>query len=134
MIERCRRIGLNQINANALGLKDSSDISEIELYSLVEWLTGKSAEIAELGIVVQTNRSPIGYYTGPIHSEIQVIPGEDWFDVKAVVRFGELKIPFVKLRKYILNGIREFPLPGGLVAVLPGMGIFSIFLRIRTTG
>jgi len=36
-----------------------------------------------------------------------------------VVIFGGLQIPFVKLRNYILNDIREFPLPGGEIAVLP---------------
>jgi SNF2 family DNA or RNA helicase len=43
----------------------------------------------------------------------------DWFDIYAVVRFGEFIIPFIKLKKFILNDIREFELPNGEIAILP---------------
>src|SRR5690606_37408435 len=43
----------------------------------------------------------------------------DWFDLHISVNFGEFNIPFIKLKKFILNDIREFELPNGEIAVLP---------------
>jgi SNF2 family DNA or RNA helicase len=43
----------------------------------------------------------------------------DWFDIKAKVRFGEFEIPFLKLRNLILANKREFTLPNGQIAVIP---------------
>lgn len=43
----------------------------------------------------------------------------DWFDVKAVIRFGEFEIPFHKLRKNILNNDPKFKLPNGQWATIP---------------
>jgi superfamily II DNA or RNA helicase len=44
---------------------------------------------------------------------------DDWFDLKAVVSIGEHEIPFIRFRKHILEGIREYELPDGTILVLP---------------
>lgn len=44
---------------------------------------------------------------------------DDWFDLKAVVKIGEFEIPFVRFRRNILDGIREYELPDGTIAILP---------------
>ncbi|MBA7571681.1 hypothetical protein ES708_13447 [subsurface metagenome] len=51
--------------------------------------------------------------------EIQTSEGIDWFDLFAEVRIGEYKFPFIKFRRNILDGKREFILPDKSVAVLP---------------
>ena len=119
MLEFCREQGLEPFNENTLGLPVKSGITNIDMNSLVEWLNLHSGILGMFYILVTTNRSPVTYYTGLVSSEMSIIPGEDWFDVKAVVSFGGLQIPFVQLRNYILNEIREFPLPNGEIAVLP---------------
>ncbi len=44
----------------------------------------------------------------------------DWFDVYAVVHFGdEFKISLIRLSKNLLNGIREYILPDKRIAILP---------------
>ncbi|MCG8409829.1 MAG: DEAD/DEAH box helicase, partial [Bacteroidales bacterium] len=43
----------------------------------------------------------------------------DWFDLYIKVRIDEFFIPFTKFRKNILNGIREYKLPNGEIAILP---------------
>ncbi|MEZ4997137.1 MAG: hypothetical protein R2758_06635 [Bacteroidales bacterium] len=43
----------------------------------------------------------------------------DWFDLKAVVIIGQFTIPFTRFRRNILEGIREYTLPDGTVALLP---------------
>ena len=32
----------------------------------------------------------------------------DWFDINAIIQVGEYQIPFMKLRKLILNKIQEY--------------------------
>jgi SNF2 family DNA or RNA helicase len=43
----------------------------------------------------------------------------DWFDVKAMVRIGDLLIPFIRLKKNILDRNRNWVLPDGSVVLLP---------------
>jgi len=119
MLKLCHDMGLETFNENTLGLVEQSDVTNFGIYSLVEWLNLRSEELQNAGVLTTTDHSPLAFFTGKVTSEIIIIPGEDWFDVKAVVFFGGLPVPFVQLRKYILNDIREFPLPGGEIAVLP---------------
>ena len=43
----------------------------------------------------------------------------DWFDLKATVKIGEWEIPFSRFKRNILDGIREYELPNGSIAILP---------------
>jgi SNF2 family DNA or RNA helicase len=51
--------------------------------------------------------------------KLEINEQKDWFDIQAVVQFGEFKIPFIALRNYLLKGIREFVLPNGMIAIIP---------------
>lgn len=52
--------------------------------------------------------------------EINVVSESiDWFDVHAVVTFGEYKIPFKKLRKNILNEDPVVQLPNNQIGIIP---------------
>ncbi|MEI6886017.1 MAG: DEAD/DEAH box helicase [Bacteroidota bacterium] len=119
MLEFCHDLGLESLNENTLVLPGASGITNLDLYALVEWLNLYSLVLQKSNILLSTDRSPKTFYIGPLASDIKIIPGEDWFDVHAVVLLGGLQIPFIQLRKYILNEIREFPLPEGEIAVLP---------------
>jgi SNF2 family DNA or RNA helicase len=44
---------------------------------------------------------------------------DDWFDLKATMKIGRFEIPFIRLRRNILDSIREFELPDGSIAILP---------------
>lgn len=51
--------------------------------------------------------------------EFEVNDGDDWFDVHAKVRFGSYEVPFIKLKDHIRQGIQQFELPNGEIAILP---------------
>ena len=52
--------------------------------------------------------------------EMEVVSDSiDWFDVHAVVTFGECKIPFKKLRKNILNEDPVVQLPNNQIGIIP---------------
>ena len=119
VISDCLSMGLVKLNENTLGLPGASGVGNLDLYRIAEWLNSHARELQDHGIVICTDRSPLNFFTGSISDDIRVEPGEDWFDVKAVVYVGDLEVPFIQLRHYILEGIREFPLPGGQIVILP---------------
>jgi SNF2 family DNA or RNA helicase len=88
-------------------------------YSPVVWLSKNREVLESHGYLIQQNKLNKKYFTGTQILDIQVKSDEDWFDIYAIVKFGTFQIPFIRLRKHILNGIREFELPSGEIAVLP---------------
>lgn len=88
-------------------------------YSPVMWLSKNREVLENQGYQIQQNKLDKKYYTGTQILDIQIKSDEDWFDIYAIVKFGSFQIPFIRLRKHILNGIREFELPSGEIAVLP---------------
>ncbi|WP_346857353.1 DEAD/DEAH box helicase [uncultured Draconibacterium sp.] len=89
------------------------------LYYFINWLNEHRPELEKSGIQIRQKQLDKKYFTGSQNLELKTQTKGDWFDVYAVVRFGEFSIPFIQLKKYILNDIREFELPNGEVAVLP---------------
>lgn len=123
----------NQIISSLLGLGlanvDDSSFTPLRLrktenilisYELVNWLNFNMAAINKLGIEINQNQPSHNYYLQNVELKLKVSEGNnDWFDIQAVVQLDQFEIPFVKLRAYILDGRREFPLPDGRIVVLP---------------
>lgn len=89
-----------------------------ELYTILEIVNSNYSEITDYGFVL-TSKLDHNYNLKPVEIEISSEIVNDWFDLKAFVKVGEYRIPFVRLRKNILEGIREYELPDGSIAILP---------------
>ena len=89
-----------------------------ELYEILEMVNSNYSEITSAGFVL-TSRLDLNYNLKPVDIEISSQIINDWFDLKATVKIGEWEIPFSRFRKNILEGIREYELPDGSIAVLP---------------
>lgn len=89
------------------------------IYDLINWFNNNAELLKEAGFSIRHDKTKKEYFKGKVELEFQVEEKQDWFDLHAVVRFGEYQIPFSKLKKYILNDIREFELPGGEIAIIP---------------
>ncbi|TDN98419.1 DEAD/DEAH box helicase [Sunxiuqinia elliptica] len=98
-----------------LDLLDQTD----RLFELLKWIGKHKQELHEAGIDIQQNQFEKRYSTATQDLDVEIKTSEDWFDIYAKVRFGDFEIPFIKLKRNILNGIREFELPNGEVAILP---------------
>jgi len=68
---------------------------------------------------VAKNENEKLYFLGYSSIDVQIEETNDWFDIKAKVRFGEFEIPFLKLKNLILSNKREFVLPNGQIAIIP---------------
>lgn len=89
------------------------------MFHIVNWLNDNKPKLSELNIGVEQNKLEKAYFTGEQKLVFESKLKGDWFDLYAVVHFGEYEVPFIKLKRYILNDIREFELPNGEIAILP---------------
>jgi len=88
-------------------------------FDLVQWINANRTKLEENEFRVLQDDKSGSYYLGEISLKIDVKESNDWFDVFATVSFGEYKIPFFRLKKYIINEISDFVLPDGKIAVIP---------------
>ncbi len=89
------------------------------LYSLINYVTKSKIELENAGFEIQQNLHQKKYFIGDSNLTFSVTLIDDWFDIKAKVKFGEFEIPFVHLRRNILAQIEEFTLPDGTIAIIP---------------
>ena len=84
------------------------------------WLSKYRNRLEAEGYLVQQSRhDQKRYFLGESHINIEVKENIDWFDIYAVIRFGDFEISFSELRKYILRKQLEIKLPNGEIAVIP---------------
>ena len=85
------------------------------------WINTHRDKLEELGIQIHQSVNNKGkkYFIGHAHISVEVKENIDWFDVHAVINFGAYKIPFLKIRRQLLQGKAEFELPNGEIAVIP---------------
>jgi SNF2 family DNA or RNA helicase len=85
------------------------------------WLQKNYESLSESGFEITQNVEQNGkrYFLGYSKIEVNIVEGNDWFDIHAKVIFGEFEIPFLKIRNLILHKKREFTLPNGEIAVIP---------------
>lgn len=88
-------------------------------YDFLEWVSQNQTKLDELNISIEQTNELSKYYLGKREVKFEVNEHRDWFDVKAIVHFGEFSFPFLVLKSNILSGKREFMLPNGQLAIIP---------------
>lgn len=84
----------------------------------ITWLIENKARLEELGFDIKMDTEKPYSLIKP-EFEVKINEKTDWFDVQIVVQFGEFSIPFSKLKKAIMQGLREITLPNGEIGLLP---------------
>ncbi len=86
-----------------------------------EWIGEQEdfLDIEQIKIKQRTNPKGKVYHIGKAQISIEVNENIDWFDVKALIKFGIYLVPFAKLRKLLIQGKTEFELPNEEIAVIP---------------
>jgi SNF2 family DNA or RNA helicase len=84
------------------------------------WLSQHVESLKNKGYIInQLVKDDKKYFIGSSSIEVQVQENKDWFDIHAVVKFGEFQIPFIQLRNFIINRKNEIKLPNGEIAIIP---------------
>ena len=85
-----------------------------------KWLHDNTPALTELGYTVEAAHTATkNYFIGPTSVQVGIQEAGDWFDVRGTVRFGDIEVPFIRLRGHILQRRREFKLPNGQIAIIP---------------
>jgi SNF2 family DNA or RNA helicase len=86
----------------------------------IEWLKRNQSKLEESGFQVEQsvidNRK---FFLGEASIEVEISENIDWFDINAIIKFGEYSIPFSQLRRLIRKNQNEITLPNGEIAVIP---------------
>ena len=86
------------------------------------WIRNNQHLIAKAGIELEqsgSGKEEKKYFLGKSEITIEIKENIDWFDIHALVKFGEFIIPFTVIRNAILKNKREIKLPNGQIAVIP---------------
>ncbi len=103
-----------------LGLEIKNSKCTVKKMRAFEWMANHKETLEQAGFkILQKNTSNKKYFLGTSSISIEVKENIDWFDIFAVIKFGEFEIPFVELRKLILKKKNEFVLPNGEIGVIP---------------
>lgn len=102
------------------GLTLKSSRSTLNKSSAMSWLTEHLETLQKQGfVIIQQDNSQKRYFVGPTNIDVEISENIDWFDIKAVVFFGDYQVPFNEIRKHILAKKNEFLLPNGEYAIIP---------------
>lgn len=104
------------INFTVAGARENNSES---LYDLIETVAHNKVRLSEAGLIIRNGSTELPYNLEPVVIAMSHEVIEDWFDLRAIVTIGNFSMPFTRLRRNILGGIREFTLPDGTVAILP---------------
>ncbi len=121
-------IGLKQINGAYFTIKNQHTnislgallpLETTNKYEFLEWLNENDEILKAQNIIVEQTEEFNKYFIGTREIKFEIKEQKDWFDIHAVVKFGDFSFPFLALKENILKGKREFILPNGLIAVIP---------------
>jgi SNF2 family DNA or RNA helicase len=108
--------GLELTNNSLLQLRHNKSGGHTKLIS---WFNVNNSLIDRYDIQTHIIIDHKVYFTKGIDLSVSITESNDWFDVFGTATFGSFKIPFKRLRKNIVSGIREFRLENGEIAILP---------------
>lgn len=124
--EIIQTLGLEKFEASAYRLpeKEASSKEETSYHSdkntaLISWINAQENTFQDHQIEITQKGKEQAYFMGEIRLSINIEQQADWFDLYGKVHFGSQSIPFMSLRDHIINGIREYKLPNGEIAIIP---------------
>lgn len=85
---------------------------------LAEWMMAHKELLTDHFKLTNSQRN-IEYSLEDIVVQKNIQETQDWFELHINVRIGEFNFPFIRFRKNILEGRRDFLLPNGRLVLLP---------------
>ena len=86
--------------------------------AMVDWVTVNRKALAQHFQLLNSSNNA-NYCLDEVSMEQEITEERDWFELHMTVVIGTFRIPFIRFRKHILAGKREYILPDGRVVVLP---------------
>lgn len=103
-----------------LGLDLSEGKGVMSAGKAFDWMQKNRLLLSEENIeIIQLQQGDRKYFIGDASIKIDISENIDWFDIKAIILFGEYEISFQEIRALVLKGQSEFKLPNGEIAIIP---------------
>lgn len=112
-IQILQNTGLERINDSHFKLSEKAPEK-----SITEWITVHRAML-QSSFILTSDLQDTPYCLEEIHIEQSYDDGPDWFELHIMVVIGNLRIPFSRFRKHILEEKHEYTLPDGRIILLP---------------
>jgi SNF2 family DNA or RNA helicase len=103
-----------------LGIELKNGKISMDKAKAFSWMKENKDTLTKIGFQLKQNsKDDRKYFVGTSSISLEVKENNDWFDIYAIVRFGDYEIPFLTLRNLILKKKKEFALPNGEIAIIP---------------
>lgn len=112
-------MGLKRCSAQSQELELSPSPEGDQAYGILNWVNEHIAQLEEKGYAVTQSSGAKRFLFASSRIDFEISENNDWFDIQALVYFGDHPVPFISLKPYILHKKREFPLPDGAIAIIP---------------
>lgn len=93
-------------------------ISSDQVHDMVRWVIDNKDKLEAFGFKLVNDTTKSFSFSKP-DIQIKTDSFNDYFDLRIIVKIDDHVIPFIKFKKNILSGNREYMLPDGKVFLLP---------------
>ncbi|MEN8248312.1 MAG: SNF2-related protein [Bacteroidota bacterium] len=102
------------------GLSMRSARLSLPVSEAIKWIKDYTQGLEEKGFTIkQLSTDKRKFFLGEASIKVEITENIDWFDINAVIKFGDYSIPFKELRKLLRKNKNEITLPNGEIAVIP---------------
>ena len=108
--------GLKSTTNGNFTFSDETDCTNI--HPLIEWINNNRNKLKQNDIAIEICEEK-QYYDGSIDLQMTLKEENDWFDIGGTIILDGCEIPFMKLRRNIIEHNREYVMPDGRIFVLP---------------
>lgn len=112
-------LGLKKVSPLDHNLELPAHADENQSYAVLNWVNEHIEQLKAEGFEIEQNQSAKKFQFASNKIDFEIKEDNDWFDINAIVYFGQHPIPFIALKQHILHKKREFTLPDGSIAIIP---------------
>ena len=112
-------LGLKKVSPLDHNLELPAHADENQSYAVLNWVNEHIEQLKTEGFEIEQDQSAKKFQFASNKIDFEIKEDNDWFDINAIVYFGEHPIPFIALKQHILHKKREFTLPDGSIAIIP---------------
>ncbi|WGQ07683.1 SNF2-related protein [Pedobacter gandavensis] len=112
-------LGLKKVSPLDHNLELPAHADENQSYAVLNWVNEHIEQLKAEGFEIEQNQSAKKFQFASNKIDFEIKEDNDWFDINAIVYFGQYPIPFIALKQHILHKKREFTLPDGSIAIIP---------------
>ncbi|RZK82457.1 MAG: DEAD/DEAH box helicase [Pedobacter sp.] len=114
-----QNMGLKKTSALFYNLEVPNSHEDGNAYAIINWINEHIDELTEKGFEIEPPSGVKKFLFATNKIDFEIKEDNDWFDINAIVYFGNHPVPFISLKQHILHKKREFALPDGSIAIIP---------------